>query len=177
MFQDLRLKGFHGQNPAFFRSPHLLADQNNVPADDSLTLDRRNADLDSEYLQTVAGEDAEAYERGVSRSGLDERLVTNQALVSLCFQYCGAWWDESIDPAGKWRSESKHQDAAQIVNSSVNYLLGCLQLTESHKRVSLKLQFCLWSGFFFIKCTHAHLKPHITLFSPRLLIHSGLQIV
>uniref|UniRef100_H3BYL8 Pro-melanin-concentrating hormone n=1 Tax=Tetraodon nigroviridis TaxID=99883 RepID=H3BYL8_TETNG len=43
---DLRLKGFHGLNRAFFRSPHLLTDQNTVPAEDSLTLDRRNADLD-----------------------------------------------------------------------------------------------------------------------------------
>ncbi|TWW64843.1 pro-MCH [Takifugu flavidus] len=42
---DLRLKGFHGESPAFLRSPHLLTDQN-VPTEDGLTLERRNADLD-----------------------------------------------------------------------------------------------------------------------------------
>lgn len=52
VFQDMRMRGFHGLNPALFRSPHLLSDQGNVPADDSLALHRRNADLDSEYLET-----------------------------------------------------------------------------------------------------------------------------
>lgn len=52
VFQDARMRGFHGLNPAFFRSPHLLSDQGSVPADDSLALHRRNADLDGEYLET-----------------------------------------------------------------------------------------------------------------------------
>lgn len=50
VLQDPRLKGFHGLNPAFLRSPHLLTDPSGVPVDDGLALDRRNADLDSEFL-------------------------------------------------------------------------------------------------------------------------------
>lgn len=46
------MRGFHGLNPAFFRSPHLLSDQGSVAADDGLAPHRRNADLDSEYLET-----------------------------------------------------------------------------------------------------------------------------
>lgn len=52
VFQDARMRGLHGLNPAFFRSPHLLSDQGGVPADDSSALHRRNVDLDSEYLET-----------------------------------------------------------------------------------------------------------------------------
>lgn len=88
------MRGFHGLNPAFFRSPHLLSDQGNVPADDSLALHRRNADLDGEYLETG------------SRSGLNPRLVANLGAF-FCFQFCGAWWEESIDPAGRLSSDSK----------------------------------------------------------------------
>ncbi|TKS90612.1 hypothetical protein D9C73_024745 [Collichthys lucidus] len=51
---DMRLKGhsIRGLNPAFTRSLPLLTDRSSshVPAEQSLKIDRRNSDLDSEYL-------------------------------------------------------------------------------------------------------------------------------
>lgn len=52
LFQDTRLRGFHGLNSALFRGTGQLPDQNLIqliPNDRSLKVERRNTDLDSKW--------------------------------------------------------------------------------------------------------------------------------
>lgn len=63
LFQDTRLRGFHGLNSALLRGASLLADQNLsqlTPAERSLKLERRNVDLDSEKIPSVWTETRQA---------------------------------------------------------------------------------------------------------------------